>query len=171
MAITRDNHFVPQWHQRGFLEPGRSTLAYLDLKPPTKILADGRVIEEQSLFDAPTKRCFFQTDLYSTFFATEVNDEIERKLFGDIDTRGSQAVRAFAGTDIAAWHEHFGTFFEYIDIQKLRTPKGLAWLQAQYPALHQNELMMEMQGIRMMRASVLSMTSIRCATARRWSRR
>ncbi len=154
MAITRDNHFVPQWHQRGFLEPGRSTLAYLDLAPPTKLLAEGRVIQERSLFDAPTKRCFFQTDLYSTFFLTEVNEEIERKLFGDIDTRGSQAVRAFAGTDIAAWHEHFGTFFEYIDIQKLRTPKGLAWLRAQYPALHQNELMMEMQGIRMLHTTI-----------------
>lgn len=129
-------------------------MAYLDLKPPTKLLADGRVIHERSLFDAPTKRCFFQTDLYSTFFLTEVNDEIERKLFGDIDTRGSQAVRAFAGTDIAAWHEHFGTFFEYIDIQKLRTPKGLAWLRAHYPALHQNELMMEMQGIRMLHTTI-----------------
>jgi hypothetical protein len=154
MAITRDNHFVPQWHQRGFLEPGRSTLAYLDLAPPTKVLAGGRVIEERSLFDAPTKRCFFQTDLYSTFFGTQVNDEIERKLFGDIDARGSQAIRAFAGTDIAAWHEHFGTFFEYIDIQKLRTPKGLAWLRAQYSALHQNELMMEMQGIRMLHTTI-----------------
>ena len=154
MSITRDNHFVPQWHQRGFLEPGRSTLSYLDLTPPTKTLADGRVIEGRSLFDAPTKRCFFQTDLYSTFFGTAVNDEIERKLFGDIDTRGSEAVRAFAGTDIAAWHDHFRTFFEYIDIQKLRTPKGLAWLRAQYPALHQNELMMEMQGIRMLHTTI-----------------
>ena len=82
MAITRDNHFVPQWHQRGFIEPGRSTLALLDLAPPTKTLADGRVIQERSLFDAPIKRCFFQTDLYSTFFGTEVNDETEQKLFG-----------------------------------------------------------------------------------------
>lgn len=154
MAITRDNHFVPQWHQRSFLEPGRSTLAYLDLLPPTRVLACGRVIAARSLFDAPTKRCFFQTDLYSTFFGTEVNDEIERKLFGDIDTRGSQAVRAFAGTNIAAWHKHFGAFFEYIDIQKLRTPKGLAWLRLQYPALHQNELMMEMQGIRMLNTTI-----------------
>tara|TARA_R100001198_G_scaffold83881_1_gene57468 strand:- start:5138 stop:7564 length:2427 start_codon:yes stop_codon:yes gene_type:complete len=154
MAITRDNHFVPQWHQRGFLEPGRSTVAYLDLKPPTKTLADGRVIQARSLFDAPTKRCFFRTDLYSTFFGTAVNDEIERKLFGDIDTRGSKAVNAFAETDVAAWHEHFGAFFEYIDIQKLRTPKGLAWLSAQYPALRQNELMMEMQGIRMLHTTV-----------------
>lgn len=154
MAITRDNHFVPQWHQRGFLEPGRSVLAYLDLAPPTKVLASGCVIQVRSLFEAPTKRCFFQTDLYSTLFGTEVNDEIERKLFGDIDTRGSQAVRAFGGTDIAAWHEHFGTFFEYLDIQKLRTPKGLAWLRAQYPVLCQNELMMEMQGIRMLHTTI-----------------
>ncbi|SDC84248.1 Protein of unknown function [Sphingomonas sp. YR710] len=154
MAITKDNHFVPQWHQRGFLEPGRSTLAYLDLDPTTKRLADGRVIQERSLFDAPTKRCFFRTDLYSTFFGTAVNDEIERKLFGDIDARGSEAVKAFAGTDVAARHEHFGAFFEYIDIQKLRTPKGLAWLSAQYPTLHQNELMMEMQGIRMLHTTI-----------------
>ena len=154
MTITRDNHFVPQWHQRDFLEPGQSTLAYLDLAPPTKVLASGRVIEERSIFDAPTKRCFFQTDLYSTFFGTEVNDEIERKLFGDIDTRGSKAVRAFTVTNTTAWHEHFGAFFEYIDIQKLRTPKGLAWLRVQYPALHQNELMMEMQGIRMLHTTI-----------------
>jgi hypothetical protein len=154
MAITRDNHFVPQWHQRSFLEPGHSTLAYLDLDPPTKTLADRRVIHGRSLFDAPTKRCFFRTDLYSTFFGTAVNDEIERKLFGDIDTRGSEAVKAFAGTDVAAWHEHFEAFFEYIDIQKLRTPKGLSWLSAQYPTLHQNELMMEMQGIRMLHTTI-----------------
>lgn len=154
MAITRDNHFVPQWHQRGFLEPGRSTLAYMDLDPPTKVLDDGRVIRGRSLFNAPRKRCFFRTDLYSTFFGTAVNDEIERRLFGDIDTRGSQAVKAFAGTDVAAWHEHFRTFFEYIDIQKLRTPKGLAWLRAQYPTLHQNDLMMEMQGVRMLHTTI-----------------
>lgn len=154
MAIRRDNHFVPQWHQKGFLEPGRSTLAYLDLDPPTKVLADGRVIQGRSQFDAPTKRCFFRTDLYSTFFGAAVNDEIERKLFGDIDTRGSEAVKAFARTDVGAWHEHFGTFFEYIDIQKLRTPKGLAWLRAQYPDLHQNELMMEMQGVRMLHTTI-----------------
>jgi hypothetical protein len=154
MAITRDNHFVPQWYQKGFLDPGRSTLAYLDLDPPTKVLDDGRLIRERSLFDAPTKRCFFRTDLYSTFFGTAINDEIERRLFGDIDTRGSKAVKAFIGTDVTAWHEHFGTFFEYMDIQKLRTPKGLAWLRAQYPALHQNELMMEMQGIRMLHTRI-----------------
>lgn len=151
---TRDNHFIPRWYQKGFFEPGRSTLAYLDLNPVSKVLDDGRVITERSLFDAPPKRCFFQTDLYSTFFGTSVNDEIERRLFGTIDTRGADAVRAFLSDDITQWHDHFQTFFEYIDTQKIRTPRGLDWLKAQYPSLDQNELMMEMQGIRMMHCTI-----------------
>jgi uncharacterized protein YchJ len=92
--------------------------------------------------------------LYSTFFGTSVNDEIERRLFGDIDTRGSAAVRAYIGSDVEQWMHHFQTLFEYIDIQKIRTPKGLDWLGAQYPSLTQNELMSEMQGIRMMHSTI-----------------
>ena len=104
--------------------------------------------------DTPTSRAFRQKDLYSTFFGTSVNDEIERRLFGNIDGRGSKAVRAFAGTDVREWHHHFQTFFEYLDIQKIRTPKGLDWLKAQYPTLTQNELMFEMQGIRMLHCTI-----------------
>jgi hypothetical protein len=157
MAITRDNHFVPIWYQKGFLEPGKSTLAYLDLDPLTKVLGDGRIIRGRSLFEnAPMSRCFYATDLYSTFFGTEVKDDIERQLFGHVDTRGAHAVRAFEGADPVAWHEHFTTFFEYIDIQKLRTPKGLAWLKGQYPSLNQNELMREMLGIRLLHTTIWS---------------
>jgi hypothetical protein len=145
---------VPQWYQEGFFEPGSNTLAYLDLTPPRKTLDDGSVITGRALFTAPTSRTFRQRDLYSTFFGTSINDEIERRLFGDIDARGSCAVRAFAGTDVGEWHRHFQTFFEYIDVQKIRTPKGLDWLRTQYPQLTQNELMFEMQGIRMMHCTI-----------------
>jgi hypothetical protein len=154
MSKTRNNHYVPQWYQEGFFEIGRNTLAYLDMKPPQRILDGGRVITERALFDAPPSRAFQQRDLYSTFFGTSVNDEIERHLFGDIDARGSKAVRAFAEADVGGWHRHFQTLFEYIDIQKIRTPKGLDWLKAQYPMLTQNELMFEMQGIRMMHCTI-----------------
>lgn len=146
MSKTRNNHYVPQWYQEGFFELGRNTLAYLDMQPAQKVLDDGRLITERSRFNAPTSRSFRQMDLYSTFFGTSVNDEIERRLFGSIDVRGSSAVRAFAGSDVGEWHRHFQTLFEYIDIQKIRTPKGLDWLKAQYPTLNQNELMFEMQG-------------------------
>jgi hypothetical protein len=106
--------------------------------------------------DTYTSRAFRERDLYSTFFGTSVNDEIERRLFGDIDTRGSNAIRAFAGSDVGEWHRHFQTLFEYIDIQKIRAPKGLDWLRAQYPTLTQNELMFEMQGIRTMHCTIWS---------------
>ena len=154
MSKTRNNHYVPQWYQQGFFELGRNSLAYLDLTPPQKVLDDGRVITGRALFDAPTSRSFFERDLYSTFFGTSVNDEIERHLFGDIDGRGSKAVKAFAGADVGEWHHNFQTLFEFIDIQKIRTPKGLDWLKAQYPKLTQNELMFEMQGIRMMHCTI-----------------
>jgi hypothetical protein len=156
MSKTRNNHYVPQWYQEGFFGIGRSSLAYLDMKPPQRILDGGRVITERALFDAPTSRAFQQRDLYSTFFGTSVNDEIERHLFGNIDARGSKAIRAFAEADVGGWHCHFQTLFEYIDIQKIRTPKGLDWLKAQYPTLTQNELMFEMQGIRMMHCTIWS---------------
>jgi hypothetical protein len=39
-------------------------------------------------------------------------------------------------------------------VQKIRTPKGLDWLRAQYPRLTQNDLMFEMQGIRMMHCTI-----------------
>lgn len=154
MSKTRNNHYVPQWYQEGFFEPGKNTLAYLDLTPKRETLADGRVIKHRDLFDAPTSRAFHQYDLYSTFFGTSVNDEIERFLFGDIDGRGSKATRAYAGSDVSEWHHHFQTLFEYIDIQKIRTPKGLDWLKAQYPSPTQNELMFEMQGIRTMHCTL-----------------
>jgi hypothetical protein len=154
MSKTRNNHYVPQWYQEGFFEPGKNTLAYLDLTPKRETLADGREIRHRDLFDAPTSRSFHQYDLYSTFFGTSVNDEIERFLFGDIDGRGSKAIRAYAGADVSEWHHHFQTLFEYIDIQKIRTPKGLDWVKAQYPSPTQNELMFEMQCIRTMHCTL-----------------
>jgi len=154
MQSTRDNHYVPQWYQRQFFEAGRSTLAYLDLHPDNHVLPNGRVIPGKSIHAGQPKRCFFQTDLYSTFFGTSVNDEIERRLFGAIDDRGSKAVRAYQTADEGQWHKHFRELYEFLDIQKIRTPKGLDWLRAQYPQLSQNELMAEMQGIRFLHCTI-----------------
>jgi hypothetical protein len=123
MPIARKNHYVPQWYQEGFLERGRNTLAYLDLTPPQRTLGDGRMITERALFDAPTSRAFFQTDLYSTFFGATVNDEIERRLFGDIDAKGSDAVRASGDTDLSGWSRHFRTLLNTSTSKKLAPQK------------------------------------------------
>ena len=153
---SRENHYVPRWYQEGFFEPGKNTLAYLDLEPVHYPQPDGTLKPGTSRWHRPTSLCFVETDLYSTFFGTSVNDEIERMLFGAVDRSGAPAVRAFMGEEKNAWIRHFQTLFSYIDTQKLRTPKGLAWLRAQYPSLTQNELMQEMQGIRMMNCTIWS---------------
>ncbi|WP_336763999.1 DUF4238 domain-containing protein [Asaia sp. VD9] len=160
MSATRKNHYVPQWHQERFFTPAKTTHCLLDLSPSTFKRRDGTTASGRSLFYSPTSRAFVEQDLYSTFFGFEINDEIERIFFGDIDKRGADAVRAFCGEDQGAWREHFRDLFDFLDIQKLRTPKGLAWLRLQYPEIGrlgeilpraaQNQLMVEMQGIRML---------------------
>jgi hypothetical protein len=146
--VTRNNHYVPQWYQRGFIEPGQSQLHYLDMLPPHKVLPDGRILPMKAIHKWGPKACFSEYDLYSTHFGSVVNDEVERFLFGSIDDRGSKAVRAFADGDLSAMHYGFQDFFEYLDAQKLRTPKGLDWIKSRYSSLDQVQLMVEMQGLR-----------------------
>ncbi len=50
MSATRDNHYVPQWYQEGFFEPGPKSLAYADMTPDKKVLPDGRVILPNRLY-------------------------------------------------------------------------------------------------------------------------
>ena len=51
-------------------------------------------------------------------------------------------------------HKYFQKFFEYIDAQKLRTPKGLDWIKSRYPNLTQVDLMLEMQQLRRMHCTM-----------------
>ncbi|MGF6547160.1 hypothetical protein [Paraburkholderia youngii] len=83
-----------------------------------------------------------------------MNDEVEKYLFGSIDERGAKAVRAFAVGDRSAMHHSFQDFFEYLDAQKLRTPKALDWIKSRYSALDQLQLMREMQGLRLMHCTM-----------------
>jgi hypothetical protein len=150
LQVTRRNHYVPEWYQRGFLKTGESRLHYLDMSPEQKVLSDGRTVTMNSLSKRGPTSCFFEHDLYSTRFGAVINDEVEKFLFGSIDVRGARAVRAFASGNASAMHYAFEDFFEFIDGQKLRTPKGLDWIKARYGSLDQTQLMVEMQGLRLM---------------------
>lgn len=154
MSKSRDNHYVPQWYQKGFLFNESDPIHYLDLHPDKRRLNDGRIITLNNQFKYPSSKCFYQTDLYTTFFGGHGNDEIERLLFGQVDDSGARAVRAFAGNDPVGWHKHFFDFFTYIDTQKIRTPKGLDWIKQQYPELDQLSLMREMQSIRNLHCTI-----------------
>ena len=152
--VTRNNHYVPQWYQRGFYQRGQSQLHYLNMSPEQKTLPDGRVVSRHAVHKWGPAKCFAEYDLYSTIFGLLVNDEVERLLFGPIDDKGSNAVRAFANGQHDEVHLAFQDFFEYLDAQKLRTPKGLDWIKARYSNLNQVQLMQEMQALRLIHCTM-----------------
>ncbi len=154
--ITRDNHYVPQWYQRGFLSKGQHKLHVLDLTPDTVALPAGRSKREAAVKELSPKLAFKERDLYTTRFGQTLNDEIETFLFGKIDKSGADAVRAWIAGDQLRMHRLFRDFFEYLDAQKLRTPKGLDWIQERYRGLPQLELMLQMQSLRQMHATMWS---------------
>ncbi|MDD9997535.1 MAG: DUF4238 domain-containing protein [Rhodospirillaceae bacterium] len=152
--LARRNHYVPVWYQKRFLRGPRSTIHYLDLNPPRIQLPSGRTITHNALRRRPPTACFRETDLYTTGLGLTLSDEVERILFGRIDTTGAAAVRAFADGDLRRIHEHFQGFFQYLNAQKLRTPKGLDWIKTRYLRLTQGELMREMQHLRYMHCTM-----------------
>ena len=84
-----------------------------------------------------------------------INDEIETYLFGKIDGKGSIAVRGILSNEFVKIHDAFQDFFEYLDVQKIRTPKGLSWIKSKYPKLNNHaELLYEMQNLRQMNCTM-----------------
>lgn len=145
--IARNNHYVPQWYQRGFLLKGQSTLHVLDMAPKVPTQASGRAVAVRPR-SMPPSRAFCERDLYTTQFGEVLNDDIEKYLFGTIDKRGAEAVRALLANDHERLHSHFGALFDYLDTQKLRTPKGLDWILSRYRDLSRIDLLIEMQRLR-----------------------
>ena len=152
--ITRQNHYVPCWYQKGFITGPRGTLHFLDQDPPEIKLPNDRKIIRKSLKLRPPTRCFREKDLYTTRFGNILNDEVEKFLFGAIDSSGAIAARAFSSGDLKLIHKYFQNFYEYLNTQKLRTPKGLDWIKSQYPSLTQVKLMLEMQHLRKMHCTM-----------------
>jgi len=145
--LKRKNHYVPIWYQKGFTNNSESIIQYLDLEDKTIETPKGKIIVTSTPKNTSVKKAFFIKDLYSTFFGNFISDEIEDKLFGSIDSEGSLAVRAFIKNESKDIHERFIDFFQFIDIQKLRTPKGLDWIKNNYSDLNHNELLIEMQSL------------------------
>lgn len=151
-SLARANHYVPIWYQKGFFSPRKPVC--LDLQPDKKILPDGRTITNKNTRNWLPKKCFVKKDLYTTAPYGFPNDGIEKYLFGIIDGKGAPALRAVISGEFGQIRTHFEDFFEYLDAQKLRTPKGLDWLKLNYPKLTQLDLMVEMQAIRRMHCTM-----------------
>ena len=157
--LIRSNHYVPIWYQKRFLSSKKSSFHYLNLYPDPIKLPDGKIKHKKQIcWPFSPKQCFYQTDLYTTSFLGILNDEIERYLFGEIDNDGSIAIKALVDNDYSLLHKYFETLFKYLDIQKIRTPKGLSWLSLKYPRITYNDLLIEMQKIRQLHCTIWAET-------------
>ncbi|MCE5339609.1 MAG: DUF4238 domain-containing protein [Planctomycetaceae bacterium] len=118
--ITKRNHYVPQWYQRRFIENGTQYWC-LD-----KNLTN---TESKPYHNLP-KYFFQQKHLYTIDLFGQKSDIVEKKLFGDIDIRGSKSIDKIAikeGWETIDGHQSWLDFMDFMNAQKLRTPKGLDW--------------------------------------------
>ena len=164
--LTRNNHFVPVWYQQGFLSAGEGELFVFDKSADYTIhLPDGtkKKIQRRPISRKGPYKFLRLTDLYTTQYFGTPNDEIERKLFGAIDDRGAKAVAMFKkwpNTELFDFHtaidrrhgnpnDHLVGLIDYLDAQKIRTPKGLTLLKTLAAKsgfiANQNTLMILMQ--------------------------
>jgi len=149
----RKHHYVPIWLQKRFLPEGQKSFHYLNLHP-FKNLPDGRQVKLREIYNWGPRNCFQERDLYTTKFFGIRNDEIEEYLFGKIDNEGAMAIEALVAQDHRGMSHYFGNIFEFMDAQKLRTPKGLDWIHSNYFQLSRVELLLEMQHLRMMHCTM-----------------
>lgn len=149
------HHYVPQWYQRRFLALGGTAFKVLDMKPD--VFRDKAGVVKgvsRSVLDKGPDAWFYESELYTVRAFGVANDDIETMLFGAIDQAGKAAMDALVNEDWAGMHKTYPDFFEYMDAQRLRTPKGLSFLSRTTRARDQYELMMKMQALRKMHCTM-----------------
>lgn len=163
--IYRHNHYVPAWYQRRFLAPGQHELHYLDLKPEPYTKA-GRTIMPASYWKRGTKHCFAQDDLYTTNFGGIENTEIEQFFFGGIDNDAPHAFDFWAGYDHTSIdNTAFEIFLTAMSLQRLRTPRGLAWLRRFLGNTPRSRTLIELQRLQRLYCAIWSDTVWQIADA------
>ena len=152
------HHYVPKWYQKRFMKEGQTAYYYLDLFPKIIKTPEGKIIRKGEILNKGVDKLFFEKDLNTTNFFGIENDDIEKYLFGMIDTNGALAIDSVASISSPDWmkgvHDNITNFFEYMDAQKLRTPKGLAWIKKVLNAVDHNDVLIKMQTIRQMHCTM-----------------
>jgi Protein of unknown function (DUF4238) len=130
MSFTVRNHYVPEWYQRLFMYKGQRKLFYLDLCPEKVLHENGGHHYRNALRRLGPSSCFKDDHLYTLQFGEKASDIVEKRFFGPIDDLGAKAVKFFCDYKFDAEHNpDLRGFMNYMDAQKIRTPKGLAFLQ------------------------------------------
>src|SRR5262245_28693137 len=140
----RHNHYVPVWYQKRFIPQGQvdNELYYLDLHPGVLVDPRGVVHQRKAVRRLGFKYCFAEQDLYTTRFGSDASTFIEQQFFGALDNHGRRSVNYYANFS----HPWDGTLLfqqllMYMSTQKLRTIKGLGWLQNKADTTDRNHLL------------------------------
>jgi hypothetical protein len=143
---ARVHHYVPQWYQRRFLKSDQSRFHYLDLRPETVSHGVHRHRRRHLLRWGPA-RCFCADELYTLKSGDWLSDVIERRFFGAIDSRGRESVRSIADFEGLSRSSGKALDFlpEYMDAQRMRTPRGLERFQSQVDIRDRNHTLFVMQ--------------------------
>ena len=155
MERSHKHHYVPEWYQRRFMVDDTSSYFRLDLDPKIIKTPSGKIIRKGEVLNKGPKKFFYDIDLYTTEYFGIQNDDIEKYLFGKIDTLGNKALSALVSKNwMREIHPYYITFFEYMDAQRLRTPRGLVWLLMQLKSKNYNQLLIDMQSVRKMHCTM-----------------
>lgn len=153
----KNQHYVPQWYQRRFLDPSsrQRELHYLSLKPAYTTGPHGKRRPVPQERRRPTVQCFAEDDLYSLRFGTELSTHVEREFFGEIDRRGAAAVAWWSEFEHPSIDEQsIHGLLHYMSSQKLRTPKGMDWLQCELGTADRNQLLAAMVQLRTLYSTI-----------------
>ncbi|WP_454563618.1 DUF4238 domain-containing protein [Pseudomonas sp. AIG] len=125
--FTKNNHYVPQWLQKRFINyPQNTKLHYLDLNPGFNTQKDGRKTPKRELEHFGTKKAFKKEHLYTLYFGENSTDIVEKKFFGDVDRKGEQTISSISHPEsLENTTESFLDFVKFMCAQLFRTPKML----------------------------------------------
>lgn len=155
MQQSYKHHYVPEWYQKRFMLEDQTAYYRLDLSPEIIKKPNGELFKKGEILKKGAGKFFYEIDLYTTNYFGIKNDEIERRLFGEIDTKGAAAISAMSSPNwMQLIHDHVINYYEYLDAQRLRTPKGLNWLIQYANPKNYNELLMIMQKVRRMHCTM-----------------
>lgn len=153
----RNNHYVPQWYQKGFIPKQQlnKELFYLDLKPEYVIDSKGNKHFIKVLRNLGTKKCFAQEDLYTTKLGIENSTKIETEFFGNIDNISPKAMEFFLNFDhIKFQRKAYHDLLNHMGTQKLRTPKALKWISENINSKDQDKILQYMIKLRRLYSAI-----------------
>ena len=149
VTAYRNNHYVPVWYQEQFIPQGmeKKNFGTLTSEPET-VVSNSHPYMRNALLRWGPKKCFCQDDLYTTKYGQWLSTEIEEKFFCAQSMRLARpALDYFSDlSHPSAEGDLFHRFLLYMSIQKLRTPKGLAYLSnLTRQELKKNRILFELQ--------------------------